>query len=328
MLPTASNAPTAGRPAAAFAVDAWSPDYGTSLPAGDLEETSDDVDCSVETGAAQWQPITPPPHDSTPVAFVDGVRRTEARVWFPDGDTSTNAACASLAAGAVICPDDGTPARIVGALIDRAVYAPAGSAATEIVTTFGTYRLAEVADSRPEAVHNAITAAMTELEKRVAVADTGLVVYDGPLRGRNDARGVGYIKTQHVIYVPAAQAAVVAALEAGQRTPLFCIGDPDVHGRLSWYLRLPGPRTHPLAGVVRCELPHQVALPAAVDRAHLVSALLPRYASSPHRDARAPQNLTPIAGLENHLRHRLGDQLLLLRSLRAAAVRRPLGATP
>ncbi|MEZ5258575.1 MAG: hypothetical protein R2705_17280 [Ilumatobacteraceae bacterium] len=43
----------------------------------------------------------------------------------------------------------------------------------------------------------------------------------------------------------------------------------------------------------------------------LVSALLPRFASVPHKDRRAPQNLAPIAGLERQLRRRLGDPALL-----------------
>jgi hypothetical protein len=46
---------------------------------------------------------------------------------------------------------------------------------------------------------------------------------------------------------------------------------------------------------------------------------LPRFASTAYKDARAPQNLTPIAGLERRLRGMLGDQRLLLRSLSAAA---------
>jgi hypothetical protein len=50
-----------------------------------------------------------------------------------------------------------------------------------------------------------------------------------------------------------------------------------------------------------------------------VSATLPRFASRPHREPRAPQNLYPIAGLEHRLRHLLGDSVLLERSLRLAA---------
>ena len=51
----------------------------------------------------------------------------------------------------------------------------------------------------------------------------------------------------------------------------------------------------------------------------MTAAVLPRFASEPHKDTRAPQNLYPIGGLERHLRHRLGDQALLFRSLQRAA---------
>jgi hypothetical protein len=50
-----------------------------------------------------------------------------------------------------------------------------------------------------------------------------------------------------------------------------------------------------------------------------VSACLPRFASRPHKEPRAPQNLYPIAGLERDLRHRLGDARILYRALRRAA---------
>ena len=49
-------------------------------------------------------------------------------------------------------------------------------------------------------------------------------------------------------------------------------------------------------------------VPALADR---LSATLPRFASVPQKEDRAPQNLHPIAGLERELRHRLGDPRLL-----------------
>jgi hypothetical protein len=54
--------------------------------------------------------------------------------------------------------------------------------------------------------------------------------------------------------------------------------------------------------------------------ADTVTLSLPRYASRPHKDTRAPQNLYPIAGLERALRRRLGDATLLQRALRRSAV--------
>ena len=53
--------------------------------------------------------------------------------------------------------------------------------------------------------------------------------------------------------------------------------------------------------------------------ADLSAVTLPRFASTPYKDPRAPQNLTPIAGLERRLRGMLGDQRLLLRALTTAA---------
>jgi hypothetical protein len=47
--------------------------------------------------------------------------------------------------------------------------------------------------------------------------------------------------------------------------------------------------------------------------------MLCRYASTEYKDARAPQNLYPIGGLERELRRRLGDQKLLYRAIRRAS---------
>jgi hypothetical protein len=71
--------------------------------------------------------------------------------------------------------------------------------------------------------------------------------------------------------------------------------------------------------VVRCEAAGDLARDDAIAVADRVTATLPRFASQPYHDARAPQNLHPIAGLERELRRQLGDQLLLERALRQAA---------
>jgi len=75
----------------------------------------------------------------------------------------------------------------------------------------------------------------------------------------------------------------------------------------------------PWSGVVRAECPANLNVPAAAALADIVTAALPRFASAPHKEARAPQNLYPIAGLERELRRRLGDEALLYRALRRAA---------
>ena len=89
--------------------------------------------------------------------------------------------------------------------------------------------------------------------------------------------------------------------------------------RNSWYLQLPGTPGVPWAGIVRLECSADLPAAEVIRLADLTTRLLPPLASSPHKDPRAPQNLVPIGGLERELRHRLGDQQLLYRSLRAAA---------
>jgi hypothetical protein len=77
--------------------------------------------------------------------------------------------------------------------------------------------------------------------------------------------------------------------------------------------------THAWAGVVRCEASRDLDVGQAAGLADRVAVALPRLASAPHKDPRAPQNLYPIGGLERALRRRLGDPALLYRALRTAA---------
>ena len=109
-------------------------------------------------------------------------------------------------------------------------------------------------------------------------------MYDGPLRGRTDRNGVGYVKTQHVQYLEGAQQRIIGALGEGQRTPVFAIGLDGRSPRWSWYLRLPGPIAHAFSGIVRLELPGIGDAESAAERADKVSAALPRFASEPRSD--------------------------------------------
>jgi hypothetical protein len=163
---------------------------------------------------------------------------------------------------------------------------------------------------------------MAELEIEAAEAacldDCDLLVVDGPLRGRGHLpNAVGFIKTHQVAYLPPAQHGVVGALQPGQRTPVFATG--TAFSRYASYLRLPGGLNTPWAGVVRLEVPAELDVPVAIALIEQAAAALPRFASQPHKEPRAPQNLYPIAGLERELRRRLGDEALLYRALRLAA---------
>ncbi len=87
--------------------------------------------------------------------------------------------------------------------------------------------------------------------------------------------------------------------------------------RHAWYLRLPTGSRAPWAGVVRVECSADLPRPEVLALAALSQQVLPRHASAEFRDPRAPQNLNPIGGLEQQLRHRLGDPRLLYRVLQA-----------
>lgn len=111
---------------------------------------------------------------------------------------------------------------------------------------------------------------------------------------------------------------MVAALRAGERTPVFRL--PGAWRRYAWYLRLPGRPGAPWAGIVRLEAGGELAAEQAVALAGRSQLALPRFASAEYKDARAPQNLYPVGGLERVLRRRLGDPAVLYRALRRAAV--------
>jgi hypothetical protein len=261
--------------------------------------------------------------------------------------TASMAVCASYAAGVVCCC--GQPGRqqahLLGAEIRRGLFTTAAHA-TDIWTRAGTYRARHTVgrDTVPltMTLSNALQQALAEIEVITALAARtalphaaehagsspnrqdgadDLLVIDGPLRNRAHLpRTMGLIKTHRAGYLPPELNRVVAALTAGQRTPVFLMGTS--WERHAWYLRLPSTPDvpgAPWAGVVRCEAATDLSLAQLIALANLSQTVLCRYASVAYKDSRAPQNLVPIAGLENTLRHRLGDTRVLYRALREAA---------
>ena len=320
-----------------FSVDGWDPAYGMSLELDDfLGESTASVDVNVELPADQWRPIDPVPDHRMPAAllFVDGVRRIEARVWIEEDDPAAEASaalCASYAAGVVCCCDQF--AHLVLVEIRRGLFTIAPRA-VDIVTWAGEYTACRTAPSasRPLSVtlSQALQRRLGDVEVQAAVAARGamaehgvpadgdLLVVDGPLRGRQHLpRSLGYIKSHLSTYLPQELNALVASLAPGQRTPAFLMGTSwDRH---SWYLRLPGASGAPWAGVVRIECSADLPVLEVTGLANQSQLCLGRFAAAAYKDARAPQNLYPIAGLERELRRRLGDPRLLQRALRRAA---------
>ena len=342
-------------PPARFTVDPWDPGYGLAvsdeLGGGALAESSAELGLDLELPADGWHPVDPDLAPSLPgtVLFLDGVRRIDARIWVHGhaengGSQPAPGIAASLAAGLVACAgtaggDGGSPhraanARIAEVAVERGLFT-AAPAAADIAAKHARYPVRMAEGSGPDQLSLALQQRLGAAEVQLALAFRArnpdaddLLVVDGPLRGRTHLdRTVGYIKTHHASYLPATQAAVVGALEPGQRTPVFMMGTS--WRRHSWYLRLPGAPGVPWSGVVRLECSPDLPPAAVIRLADLTARLLPPLASAPHKDPRAPQNLVPIGGLERELRRRLGDQQLLYRALRSAATGpggRPAGA--
>jgi hypothetical protein len=316
-----------------FAVDPWDPSYGTSSETDpDGAEAAPEVDVDIEKVGESWSPILPDPSVTATggtVVFIDGVRRVDARIWVsPSTSEPVAGVCASWAAGAVEC-QPGRPPTIIETEVGRTLAAAVPEGLLEsLETPRATYLPASAQAETPEALWIAVQEQMGRAERRISEAaafgrdDGALVVLDGTLRGRDHLAGVvAMVKSHQVRYLQGRQALTLGFLTSGQRTPVFKI--LGAFDRYSWYVRLPTESAEgvPFAGVVRCEVSSTTELADVVRRADHVTIELQRYASEPHKDRRAPQNLYPIAGLERDLRHRLGDVAVLYRSLRLAANR-------
>lgn len=299
----------------AVSVESWSPGWGSSLQGGDeLVPTHGEVDVGCEVPAGRWEPRGAAGTPAERVVFVDGVRRVDAQLWVTDERGTRPGLAVSLAAGLVTC--DGRA--VVGPTRTRRGIV--GQAPMPRLDVRGAvYDRMHVGGGDPETLLAGAQDRLGTLERTVAAdaPDGDLLVVDGPLPGDHGlAHAVGYVKSHHMAYLPDEQAAVIGRLPPGRRSPLFVI--QTSRSRYSWYLRLPGGRGHPWAGVVRCEASADLGVGEAAALADRVTASLPRFASQPHKDPRAPQNLYPIAGLERRLKRLLGDARLLERGLRSA----------
>jgi len=320
-------------------VDAWDPAYGSAIEAAEAEPTAEStaqVRANVEREPSAWAPVTPAPDRRVPgtILLVDGVRRIDAHVWVEESDSTVHTGlAASYAAGVVRCDLHRGSADVAGARVVRGFFTSSVDA-EDIIASNARYQVHRVAGTDLVQIKQAIQARLRTLETEVSAlarattetlspahaADDDLLVLDGPLTGRDQLpRALGYVKTHRVQYLPPDLSTVVNRLGPGQRTPVFLLGT-SWH-RYTWYLRLPGGGPAPWAGVVRVECSADLAKSEAIALADLAALTLPRFASSPYKDPRAPQNLTPIAGLERRLRGMLGDHRLLLRGLTAATAR-------
>ena len=308
---------------AIYGVEPFDVGYGAAFNVG--QETPADVECPiVEDGGAFT--VHTPGHAELPdrLAFVDGTMTTEARLTRIESDgTITPGLAGSWAAGAVLA-EGGAGLRTDHITCDRMTVMCAGAPVPLPAQPAGwswtpTAITGDMKDAR-DRLQRAMRDAEGVLGERLA-NDGWLTVIDGPLSNVRKSRTipvVGYVKTHHRRMLEPTAWARVPELQRGQRSSMFAI-DVETYAA---YLRVgeSGPWASPWAGIVRLEVPALAGEAAARDAIDRAAAWLPRYASRPHRDPRAPVNLTPISGLERQLRRRTGNPALALRATRAAVL--------
>jgi hypothetical protein len=280
----------------------------------------DDIEC------AEWRAIAPGlVSDAPELAFVDGVQQVEARVSAEGEGWPTPGHIVSYAAGAMCASR--TP-HLHHVMVGRRVILGGGRSAmaVRVVAQNGTFEYTpeSSAGDDPDGLDQKLNALRSELEalvvRRALDDGIGLVVVDGRLPPITRANAVGLIKTPHrVPLTKAEQIDVLMALNTGERSPMFVRQRSD-RRYYSWFvcLRKPGPSDIAASGLALLEMDDSVPESTARRTADLTAAVLPAYASTPHRDARAPQNLLPIGRLERELRHRLGEPDYMRRLLNKA----------
>lgn len=301
-------------------LDPWPADYESPLAIDDsAEPLRFRVNTEVET--ADWKPVPAGSAAAPCCYFVDGVRRVEARVLADSDGALVHGLFGSLAAGCV--RSEAGRAEFERVTVERYLILGRGKAEESALEIGGSQvRFAKMAveQNTPDAVLAELQTLMRQAESRLAeeISSIGACVFVDGLTYRSTAGRdvVGVVKRILEMYLPAPLFAIVESLAPGERTPLFTIEDGK-HDRYSCFLRLAAPRVvdHPLAGIVRIEIGVGVGLARAIELARIAAALLPRFASTPARDPRAPQNLLPVGALEAELKRRMGDPVTIRRAI-------------
>ncbi len=306
-------------------LDPWTPAYESALQIEDDAPDSGPVNAFVETD--DWRVISPRAPDPPPesIFFIDGVRRIDTGVVDEADESLTFGLLGSYAAGVTVhraghadihCEEARRRVVLGAGRSHPHMFVPAGSVVLE-------YASSSIAENSRTKVVAELQVLMRKLEGdlgRQTAEYHALTFVDGPLTYLLPLEEpiLGYVKTHARYYVAAEQMRTASALETGTRTPVFQFGTEGA-SRYSWYTRV-GPRRaldYALAGVVRVEVSATIGADEAVRLADCSTALLPRFATTPAWDPRAPQNLYPVSALESRLHHRLGDREWIRRSIAA-----------
>lgn len=311
-------------------LDPWPAEYESSFQIDEFEqESGGKVDASIE--AIGWHAVKPEKQSrQQPIHFVDGVRRVEARVILDnESGQIIRGLFGSVGVGGVRIAESMATFEAIG--VKRYIVVGAGAPlddklmsevrSLKIGNAGLIFDFVAVADNTPAApvagLQNSMRTAEASLAEELA-KESACVFADGPLTyfSALNQPTIGVIKRLVEPYLSATQFELVRVLQIGERTPLFVI-TKGTYDRYSWYLRAGTPRMmdHDVAGVLRLEVRSGIGLERAIKLADQSANWIPGFAGESFRDPRSPQNLLPIGSLENELRHRLGDALLIRRSI-------------
>lgn len=296
-------------------LEAWNPEYALPERIGVEDEGSglEDIKTHYEGHWTARTPAKVKPDDWPVVYLVDGRQRIDAQIADSSG---RRALLATVVAGAVL--RDGAGIRPVGEPRKRHILLHSASLEEPLPPGLDHYEPVQTEKSDPTSLRSKVIELMRRLEASlVNELEGGLVIVDGQIFPgerpyEEPERIVGYTKTQAATYLGPEEQALVHNLKPHQRTPIFSIPGYALRRPLdvfSWYVRLPLEPSVPFysgAALLRVETP----TPEPVDAirvANLSVSLFCQMASSPARDPRAPQNLIPIAGLEQWLGRHMGQ---------------------
>lgn len=321
-------------------IDPWDPEYGGSI---EIEEDQnidpDKIDATVEQ--EDWAPIQPSPPPALPrLAFIDGVRRIDIRLFAEnERGQSAPAIAGSWAAGVawggvqegIAHPPPGRELIVGGDLDYHNLEVDIGRCSLEFQLT----SVPETGFTSPiQRLQNYMREGESQLARQVFEdGQADIILTDGPLtrftmsrldKSHDDELDlgllfrsvVGVIKRQQRSYLNPDQAQILGKLQEGQRTPLFLLKGP-VFQRYSWYTRIANlrPSEGVMTGIIRLEVTTDIGATAACNLADITTSVLPRFATKRGQDPRAPQNLYPVRQLEKTLRRHLGDSGLVRRAL-------------
>ena len=317
--------------------DPWALEYESPVA---LEDSQAARAVEVDVEGVPWEAIPPSAELQLPqiLAFVDGRRRLDGRAIGKDGDRILYGAFATVAAGIIEVDCRLQRAYFPAAATVERVVAFGGNCQPEPVTLPGPpgnanpleySRVLGGAGKRrndPQVPLALVQDRMRDIESDLAAARSRapetLVIQDGNLFRDFDSNGdksgaiVGYMKTMQRKYLPPDEARLLWDLHPGERTPIFSVGRGSFQ-YWSWYLRSGREGQGSLHGIVRLEIFRDKAtLERAQQIANWSCHIVPKYASEPLRDPRAPQNLMPVNALENWLGRQMGNPAIVQRCVK------------